>query len=366
MHSAAISVLPQVHVLGRTASREPLALFWAGSGLEFGFRGRELWAEVEVDYTWCEPWLTVEWNGALISRQLLNPGRQLLCLLRGADPDCTGLVRVLKDTQAMSDDPQHRLVLYSLSWEGEILPPPLHRRRLEFIGDSLTSGEGLVGSARDGDTSWASLYLSVQGGFPLLTADALDADFRMLSQCGWGVTCGWNNDPRHVLSLGYDRVCGLLPGAENKRLGAQAAYDFAAWPADAVIINLGSNDANGFHNSPWAGPGGREWKLACLPDGSYAPASLERFRRGVEEFIRLVRSANPNAKIVWAYGMTDTSLSETVQAAVAACRAGDPGVSFCRLPFARLEERGAHRHPGPRAHAEAAEALIAALRALGL
>ena len=34
-------------------------------------------------------------------------------------------------------------------------------------------------------------------------------------------------------------------------LGAQQPYDFAAWPADAVILNLGTNDWNAFHNPPW-------------------------------------------------------------------------------------------------------------------
>ena len=46
----------------------------------------------------------------------------------------------------------------------------------------------------------------------------------------------------------YEQVCGVAAGAHNAALGAQQPYDFAAWPADAVIINLGTNDEGAMNN----------------------------------------------------------------------------------------------------------------------
>ena len=46
MKFTAIKDAPMIRVLGRTTQeREPLTLFWTGSGLEFGIRAEELWVE---------------------------------------------------------------------------------------------------------------------------------------------------------------------------------------------------------------------------------------------------------------------------------------------------------------------------------
>ena len=92
-------------------------------------------------------------------------------------------------------------------------------------------------------------------------------------------------------------------------LGAQQPYDFAAWPADAVILNLGTNDWNAFHNPPWVDPEtGRSFKQTLADDGSFAPADAARLAAAVRNFLALVRKHNPHAVIVWAYGMLGSGL----------------------------------------------------------
>ncbi len=52
-------------------------------------------------------------------------------------------VRLLKDVQAMHDDPAHLLQITGLEYAGgDFLPLPEPQYRLEFVGDSITSGEG--------------------------------------------------------------------------------------------------------------------------------------------------------------------------------------------------------------------------------
>lgn len=82
-------------------------------------------------------------------------------------------------------------------------------------------------------------------------------------------------------------------------LGAQQPYDFASWPADAVILNLGTNDWNAFHNPPWVDPEtGRSFKQTLADDGSFAPADAARLAVAVRNFLVLVRKHNPHAVIV--------------------------------------------------------------------
>lgn len=69
-----------------------------------------------------EPWVSVELDGAWISRFAVNPGTSRMCIFRGAAPGRAKHVRLLKDVQAMSEDPAHPLhtgpLLYPGVWPG--------------------------------------------------------------------------------------------------------------------------------------------------------------------------------------------------------------------------------------------------------
>ena len=103
-----LSTLPQVRALGRCAGTDPLTLFWTGSGIELLFTGSELWVELNADYDTMEPWVSVELDGAWISRFAVNPGTRRMCIFRGAAPGRAKHVRLLKDMRAASFCPCQR------------------------------------------------------------------------------------------------------------------------------------------------------------------------------------------------------------------------------------------------------------------
>lgn len=109
-----IADLPQVRVLGRTTGKDVINLFWTGSGIEFLYTGSELWLEVNADYDTMEPWLAVELNGAQISRFPVNKGKNEVCLFRGMTVGKTKHVRILKEVQAMHQDPLHMIQILGL------------------------------------------------------------------------------------------------------------------------------------------------------------------------------------------------------------------------------------------------------------
>ena len=110
LQKAALSQLPQVRALGRHTSRDPLTLFWTASGIELEFTGSELWVNFFADYEVMEPWVSVELNGAWLARFAVNPGASRMCLFRGMEPGKPKHVRLLKDVQAMHDDPAHSII----------------------------------------------------------------------------------------------------------------------------------------------------------------------------------------------------------------------------------------------------------------
>lgn len=356
LKKACLSQLPQVRVLGRHVVQEPQTLFWTASGIELIFTGSELWVEWNADYTVMEPWVSVEINGAWIARFAVDKGRSRSCIFRGMTPGRPRRVRILKDVQAMPDDPDHLLQIRALCFaEGEFLPLPEPRFRLEFVGDSITSGEGALGAAAEED--WISAFFSAENNYARMIADSLGAEYRIVSQSGWGIVAGYDNNPGHNLPACYTQMCSVAGGERNQALGARKPYDFDAWQPDAVIVNLGTNDCNAFDNPAWLDPEtGRSFKLRRLEDGRFHPEDAVRLAGAVCSFLKLIRTKNPQAWIVWVYGMLGSRLLPLLQCGVEQYRAetGDDRVQLLELPDTKLEQLGARQHPGVEAHRAAA------------
>ena len=191
---------------------------------------------------------------------------------------------------------------------GEFLPLPAPACRLEFVGDSLTSGEGVIGARKEED--WVPALFSASQTWAKQCADLMRADFRLISQSGWGVRSGWDNDPGHTLPGIYERICGPALGEENQKMGAQQDTDFALWQPDAILINLGTNDAGAMNNPAWQGPMGQRFQQKNDAGG------LAAFADAAVDFLKMLRQHNPAAKLVWAYGMADAPLQSCLEGAV--------------------------------------------------
>lgn len=292
----------------------PYSLYWAGSCLEFTFTGTQLYLTFDTGFTQLEPWISAELNGAPLLRMPLERGSSCICLFRGMTPGVPKRVRVFKETQPITDDPLHRLEVTGVTGTGgELLPPPPKPLCLEFIGDSLTSGEGIAGAPEEID--WISPFFSASRSWARRTADLLQADFHAVSQSGWGVCSGWDGDMSHAIPPWYEKTRPLRN-----------------WEPDAIVVNLGTNDANAIQSG--LGPVG--------PDG---------FEEGALAFLRQLREAHPAARLVWAYGMLDAPLRPQLERAVG--RFGDAW--YLPLPAVTAETMGSRQHPGPLCHKEAAQ-----------
>ena len=157
-------------VWGRGSGRlDPLPVFWTGGGIELNVKAAELWVEVETGSALYETWAAVLLDGDLISRQMLPGGRGWVCLFRGMNPNTVKNLRLLRETQAMPHDPETRLFIHSIKTDGSLEPVAERPYKIEFVGDSITTGEGLgthdrVGGIRVSPTGERGRECRVPGG----------------------------------------------------------------------------------------------------------------------------------------------------------------------------------------------------------
>lgn len=327
----------------RMGRRDPAeaacALWWSGSGIRTKVDCTRFEVEATAGDDEFIPWLSVTLDGAPVARFPLRPGTHRYSLLGRLEKGTAHELAVLRDTQPTDGD-SGPLVLDAVYTDGEPAAPAPRPLLVEFIGDSLTVGEGTVGD-RDGQ-EWRMVYISNQFAFPTLTAEALHAEKRVIALGGWGAYLAYDGDPNRAIGKIYDRLCPLVPGGD-------APYDFAAQrPADAVVINLGTNDGSA---------------LALL-EGEARERALAAFEDSAVALLEQVRGHNPASRIIWAYGLCGDAMSAPVRRAVRRRRdAGDALTEYLVLDDCDGNV-GSRTHPGRAAHARAAQQLAEAIGTL--
>ena len=354
-----LSEIAYLKVHGRTARNlAPLTLFWTGSGIELNIKASELWIEFEASYDIYEPWIAVTVNGALVSRQMVTGGRHWICIFRGMNKDAVKNIRILRETQALNEDPNSRLQIHKIKCDGEFMPVEDRPYKIEFIGDSITSGEGAVGAKQE--MEWIMMWFSAVHNYTYMVAEELNADYRVFSQSGWGVYTSWNNNPNRNIPAHYEKICSTIEGETVKALGGHEDNDFNTWQPDVIVVNLGTNDEAAFHNPMWKDETtGRVYKQRLNEDGTYNEEDLKNFENAVAKFLKKLRKYNPGAHIVWAYGMLGSGIMPAIKRAVEEYKkqTGDENVSVLLLPETTEETAGARMHPGFLSHKKAARVL---------
>ncbi len=315
-----------IRLLGRMdPAQNPVCLDWTGSGFEVMLKGEELWVELEAPVRKPDMWVCAMAEGHPIARFPVQEGRRWYPLVLGMDAKNARVISLVKETQAMPAAPEATVMVHAIRYEGELLPLSEPALRIEFIGDSLTSGEGAL-APKDND-EWISLWFTACGNYTHHACKALNAERRVLSQSGYGVSWDWEMKPECNMSEGYRKIVGVMKGEAAEQRGCQKDYDFASWPADVVCIRLLTNDIG-----------------AMLRDQKQDELG-ETLTDNCVRFICTIRECNPGAKIVWI--LPDSQrLPYIAVRAVNRCMAEGVGdVSCFVMPDYTDADMGARQHP---------------------
>ena len=332
-------------------------LFWAGAALELCVKATEVWARISSDYDFHEIWLSIQVNGYQTARFAAPKEPTLICLAHNLNPEKENFISIIKDTQPMPGDIKHELKIeeIALNDDGVFLEPSPHKCKIEFIGDSITSGEGLAGCPEEMD--WISLFFCGSKTYAVQVAKMLDADWKCISQSGWGLCWGWDGDVKSRIPLYYNQICGVLDGEAQKASGTCDALDFAGG-SDYVVLNLGTNDNSGF---------------SVHDDGKGVEGVAgQTIVAEAKRFLGEIRKNNPKAKIIWTWGMLPIDIVPgliTKGVEEYKKESGDNAVYTLELESNVAlekcdEDRGSRGHPGPLTHKMAALKIVDFIRGL--
>ena len=335
---------PLIRVTGRLdPDQRPLALDWTGSSVEVRFRGTALRAELEAPAAAPVMWMIVLCDGYPVGRFPVEQGRRFYPLVLGMEAEKERVVTLMKETQPMPSDPEATVFIHSLQADGELLPLPPRPYFIEFVGDSLTSGEGAL--APSGNDEWITPWFTAWGNYPYTACRELNADFQILSQSGYGVCWDWQHAEENNMSDGYELTAGVLSGPAAEARGCRKPWDFSRQP-DIVCIRLTTNDQNGMNMR------------------NSFEADHETVILGSENLIRKIRRNNPTAKIVWILPSSDCH-PELAAEAVHRCLAeGMEQLYTFTLPDYGPGDMGARFHPCARWNRNAGHLLAGYLKTL--
>lgn len=258
-----------VKSLGRSFMRDDVRMFtYTCSGIEFEFVGTS--ASIDV-ICGGKARAAVYVNDELVTDIILDEGETSLDVFSANE------ARYSKITfRKLSEMGYNYIGVKNINVvsENDISPTAEKKRRIEFIGDSVTCGYGIDNDDfGNGSISYAAL-----------TAEKFDAEYSICACGGIGVYSAYTegNSPNRSSLIGelYDKQA-----IDNE------IWDFSQ-QYDLIVINAGSND------NVWV-RGIDERK--------------QKFGEAYYEFIAQVREANPDAHIICSYGVLSTGLTDEIR-----------------------------------------------------
>lgn len=219
----------------------------SASGFEVRFRGTELVAEVQTlsgGTKYPNGMFSVfvdgetDSNARILKTEASGGLRDKITIVSGLS-EGEHTVKVLKRTPSNRD----RLIVSEISTDGELLTAPAKPSvDIEFYGDSITCGEGVLREYKDENGNLiddnSSYYTQeTQNVFQSYAGECaknLGAAFRVFGRGGIALKYRKAGDP-YTVSNNYESVAVDLPASDYP-------YDYNSYRPSVVVVYLGTND----------------------------------------------------------------------------------------------------------------------------
>ena len=265
------AVVAEPQFIGRFThhSNGTAALAWSQSTITSQFYGTQVAVKLSDPNGNCFQATIDQQNNITFCTQ----PNQTIYPLASALPLGSHTITLIKITEASVGE--SLFVGFVLEPTGKLLPaPPPKTRRIQIIGDSISTGYGIL--CNDANVHFTPQTQNSDLTYGAITARNVNADVHIIAWSGIGMYHNNNGNTTHTMPAFYPLA---LPANSN------SLWDFRQFVPDAVVINLGTNDFA--YNIP-----GRNDTL--LPEQSFVQTYLQ--------FIKTVRQHAPQAYIFCALG----------------------------------------------------------------
>lgn len=328
---------PALHFSGRWDRTDPARprASWPGFAVITDFQGRK----ISVRMTDSENYYNVEVDGKFVRVVGGKHGSHLTYLL--ADDLSAGVHRLRLQRRNINFEDPTVIEGFVVDAGARLTQPETSRRkRIEFIGDSYTVGEG--NEAVSATLPWKDKYpvTNFAKSYASLLGKMLDADVTAVCRSGSGLVCNWKGDRTHPMSERYGWT--LMESPEPAWAAGEA-------PPDLVIISLGLNDFSGMSK----------------PGDVVSAADSADFRNAYRRLIGEIRARHPASRIVALAPFTTWAQAQISAVVDAEKAAGNNDVGFARfdkIPNGYV----ADGHPTVETHRKMAEQILNQLKELGL
>lgn len=321
---------PDIQYNGRIDFSDPKAPFlsWPGSSIRANFTGDTL--EIVLDDERGDNFFNVMIDGNTAYPFVLDcdKGEKTYRVGYALAPGSHS-VEIYKRTEGSEGGTRFKGLVVQDS--AKLLPPPARpTRRIEFFGDSISSGMGNEGADNGPDhlNSEKNQYLAYTG----FTARNLNAEGHFISHSGIGIMVSWFD---FIMPQYFDQLSA--DGNNDSR------WDFSQWTPDVVVINL-------FQNDCWLVD--REKRLSPMPTED------ERIQAYLD-FLQTLRKLYPDAYFVCALGSMDATQEGSkwpgyIESAINKLKTQEPEAKVDTFFF---EFTGYGQHPRIKQHHDNAEKL---------
>jgi lysophospholipase L1-like esterase len=328
-----------VRWVGRVDTTNPSAVrfAWSGAGLVAIVSGSKISVQLQTEgATTSSAFFQPVIDGVAGPRFQVTNGAAQTVVLASALAAGDHTVELYRESEGMYGDS-----IFSGFVDGNLKGAPAASGRLiEIIGDSISAGYGNLGNEVhppwDNTCTFSLDTESAYQAYGSMIGRALNAEVSIIARSGWGMYRDGSGNTAGVLSSIYENSVGTQNTPK---------WDFKR-QADAVVINLGSND------------GGQ-------PDGGQGDPG-QPYEDAYVAFLHAVRGHYPNAWIFLTMGpMTNDPLLSQLRAHITnvVTKLGDAKITAVNIATQDATMTGCDYHPSVSEDSIMAGVLTTAIRA---
>jgi len=306
---------------------------WSGVSFQYTFTGTSVsmyLTDTANQYT-----VTVDQTTTLLTA---NSNTKNYVLASGLSSSGNHTVHVLKRTEpSTSYNGVAFFGGFSINGGSPIVKPnsPKTGRRLEFWGDSITTGYGDLGT--DPNCAAAPTNQNVEVTYAVDTAKNVSAEYHIEAWAGKGVVRNW--DSTGITDT--DPLPLYLPSTTGNNLSLK--WNWSSWIPNGVVINLGLND---FGHQP-------------VPDQT-------TFTNGYLNMIAMIRDNYSSTTEIFTICMAGNPCCQYITDMVNQLKQqGDSHITYVEISYSIFvypDDYGCASHPNAKGHQKMANVLIPVIK----